>query len=84
MSEIDCIFCSSHRKSQVGSRNEYKYTRKSSRNIVKHNKIYVFGIRDGSHGSDGSDGSGAKMVAQTPPPTHAGGQDDGSYTNSLK
>ena len=45
------------------------------------------GIRDRSDrsdGIDGSDGSGAKMVAQTPPPTHAGGQDDGSYTNSLK
>ena len=36
------------------------------------------GIRDGSDGSDGIDGSGAKMVAQTPPSTRAGGQDDGS------
>ena len=39
------------------------------------------GIRDGSDGSDGidgRDGSGAKMVAQTPPSTRAGGQDDGS------
>ena len=26
----------------------------------------------------------SRSVAQTPPPTHAGGQDDGSYTNSLK
>ena len=26
----------------------------------------------------------SKAVARTPPPTHAGGQDDGSYTNSLK
>ena len=26
----------------------------------------------------------SKPAAQTPPPTHAGGQDDGSYTNSLK
>ena len=26
----------------------------------------------------------SKTLAQTPPPTHAGGQDDGSYTNSLK
>ena len=46
--------------------------------ILNDSKICVFGIRDGC------DGSGAKMVAQTPPPTHAGGQDDSSYTNSLK
>ena len=26
----------------------------------------------------------SKTARQTPPPTHAGGQDDGSYTNSLK
>ena len=26
----------------------------------------------------------SKTAPQTPPPTHAGGQDDGSYTNSLK
>ena len=26
----------------------------------------------------------SKTVARTPLPTHAGGQDDGSYTNSLK
>ena len=26
----------------------------------------------------------SKPAPQTPPPTHAGGQDDGSYTNSLK
>ena len=26
----------------------------------------------------------SKTVARTPPPTRAGGQDDGSYTNSLK
>ena len=26
----------------------------------------------------------SKLLAPTPPPTHAGGQDDGSYTNSLK
>ena len=26
----------------------------------------------------------SKTLAQTPPSTHAGGQDDGSYTNSLK
>ena len=26
----------------------------------------------------------SKTVARSPPSTHAGGQDDGSYTNSLK
>ena len=26
----------------------------------------------------------SRTVARTPPPTHAGGQDDGSYTNALK
>ena len=26
----------------------------------------------------------SRTVARTPPSTHAGGQDDGSYTNSLK
>ena len=26
----------------------------------------------------------SRTVARTPPPTRAGGQDDGSYTNSLK
>ena len=26
----------------------------------------------------------SKTLARTPPSTHAGGQDDGSYTNSLK
>ena len=26
----------------------------------------------------------ARMLARSPPSTHAGGQDDGSYTNSLK
>ncbi len=26
----------------------------------------------------------SRTVARTPSPTHAGGQDDGSYTNSLK
>ena len=42
------------------------------------------GTRGGRDRSDGRDGSGAKMGAQTPPSTRAGGQDDGSYTNSLK
>ena len=26
----------------------------------------------------------SRMLARSPPSTHAGGQDDGSYTNSLK
>ncbi len=47
----------------------------------------VFGIRNrrrGRHGIRGIRRSGAKTAAPTPPPTHAGGQDDGSFTNSLK
>ena len=38
-------------------------------------------------GATGAAGEGevvSKPAPQTPPPTHAGGQDDGSYTNSLK
>ena len=38
-------------------------------------------------GATGATGAGevvSRTVARTPPPTHAGGQDDGSYTNSLK
>ena len=38
----------------------------------------------GNHGSHGSHGSGVKNSARSPPPTRAGGQDDGSYTHSLK
>ena len=38
----------------------------------------------GSGGSTGSAGNGAANVRSDPPPTRAGGQDDGSYTNSLK
>ena len=38
----------------------------------------------GSHGSRGSRGSGVKNCGSDPHPTRAGGQDDGSYTNSLK
>ncbi len=37
-------------------------------------------------GAAGEGGEGevvSKTAPQTPPPTHAGGQDDGSYTNSL-
>ena len=41
----------------------------------------------GATGPAGATGEGevvSKTAPQTPPPTHAGGQDDGSYTNSLK
>ena len=41
-------------------------------------KIWPLGIRDRSDRSDRRDGSGAKMGARNPPPTRAGGQDDGS------
>ena len=43
--------------------------------------LAVFGIRHRSHG-DGE--MVARTAARSPPPTRAGGQDDGSYTNSLK
>ena len=48
---------------------------------INTSKIYTFGIRGVC---DWSGGGGAQMVAQTPPPTDAGDQDDGSYTSSLK
>ena len=38
-------------------------------------------------GATGATGTGevvSRTVARSPPPTRAGGQDDGSYTNSLK
>ena len=38
----------------------------------------------GSRRSRGSSGSGVKTCGSEPHPTRAGGQDDGSYTNSLK
>ena len=38
----------------------------------------------GAAGATGATEMVSKMVARTPPPTRAGGQDDGSYTNSLK
>ena len=38
----------------------------------------------GAAGATGVTGMVSKTVARTPPPTRAGGQDDGSYTNSLK
>ena len=38
----------------------------------------------GETGETGATEVVSKTVARTPLPTHAGGQDDGSYTNSLK
>ena len=38
----------------------------------------------GAAGAAGAAEMVSKTVARTPPPTRAGGQDDGSYTNSLK
>ena len=38
----------------------------------------------GATGDAGTSEVVSKTAPQTPPPTHAGGQDDGSYTNSLK
>ena len=38
----------------------------------------------GDTGATGEAEVVSKPAPQTPPPTHAGGQDDGSYTNSLK
>ena len=38
----------------------------------------------GATGATGETEVVSKPAPQTPPPTHAGGQDDGSYTNSLK
>ena len=38
----------------------------------------------GSSGSSGSTGNGVSRVRADPPPTRAGGQDDGSLPNSLK
>ncbi len=51
-------------------------------------KTYGFcTISNSSTGAAGAAGSGevvARPAARTPYPTRAGGQDDGSYTNSLK
>ncbi len=38
----------------------------------------------GATGAAGATEVVSSTVGRTPPPTHAGGQDDGSYTNSLK
>ena len=38
----------------------------------------------GDAGDTGEDEMVARTAARSPPPTRAGGQDDGSYTNSLK
>ena len=41
----------------------------------------VFGTR---RGDAGEAEMASRTAARSPPPTRAGGQDDGSYTNSLK
>ena len=41
-------------------------------------------ILEQSGGSGGSTGNGVSRVRADPPPTRAGGQDDGSLPNSLK
>ena len=38
----------------------------------------------GAAGATGEAEMVARTAARSPPPTRAGGQDDGSYTNSLK
>ena len=38
----------------------------------------------GATGAAGESEMVARTAARSPPPTRAGGQDDGSYTNSLK
>ena len=47
-------------------------------------KICVLGTRRGIRGIHGIRGSGVRTRGSDPHPTRAGGQDDGSYTNSLK
>ena len=50
-------------------------------------KIKPSGTQDGCRGCrgcHGSHGSGVKNCCSEPTSTRAGGQDDGSYTNSLK
>ncbi len=54
---------------------------------VKINKNAVFGTRHRSRRSHGNHRKPAKWCQelwQSPPPTRAGSQEDGSYTNSLK
>ena len=41
-------------------------------------------LATGATGATGATEVVSKTVPRTSPPTHAGGQDDGSYTNSLK
>ena len=41
-------------------------------------------LEAGATGETGEAEVVSKTAARTPLPTHAGGQDDGSYTNSLK
>ena len=43
--------------------------------------LAVFGIHAGAAGESEM---ASRTAARSPPPTRAGGQDDGSYTNSLK
>ena len=38
----------------------------------------------GDAGAAGETETASRTAARSPPPTRAGGQDDGSYTNSLK
>ena len=38
----------------------------------------------GATGATGATGMVSRTAARSPPPTRAGGQDDGSYTNSLQ
>ena len=47
-------------------------------------KICVLGTHDGYDGIRGISRSGGRTRGSDPHPTRAGGQDDGSYTNSLK
>ena len=47
-------------------------------------KIKPLGTQDRCRGCHGSRGSGVKNCCSEPTSTRAGGQDDGSYANSLK
>ena len=53
-------------------------------NVKKHNKNSKNEPAGISTGSTGSTGNEATTAGPNPPSTRAGGQDDGSYTNSLK
>ena len=51
-------------------------------------RIVAFGpfleFVNGATGATGEGEMASRTAARSPPPTRAGGQDDGSYTNSLK